>query len=113
MNRAWKRWIPAGVVTAVIASVAIAVPFAANAADHLPAKTPEQVLALVAQSKVTSLSGTVEQTSNLGLPQLPSTGAGSDSAASSALSLLSSSYTARIYLDGTTRVRAQVMDRLA
>lgn len=113
MNRVWKRWVPAGVAAAVIASAAIAVPLTASAAVDLPAKTPQQVLALVAQSHVSSLSGTIEQTSNLGLPQLPTTGTGSDSAASSALSLLSSSYTARIYLDGPARVRAQVMDKLA
>jgi outer membrane lipoprotein-sorting protein len=113
MNRAWKRWVPAGVVTVVIASVAISLPFAANAAVHLPTKTPEQVLALVAQSSVTTLSGTVQQTSDLGLPQLPTTGTGAESSASSILGLLSSSYTARIYLDGPTRMRAQVMDKLA
>ncbi|WP_394769569.1 outer membrane lipoprotein carrier protein LolA [Lacisediminihabitans sp.] len=113
MNRAWKRWVPAGVVAAVIASAAIAVPLTASAAVDLPAKTPQQVLALVAQSHVRSLSGTIEQTSNLGLPQLPTTGSGSDSAASSALGLLSSSYSARVYLDGPTKARAQVMDKLA
>ncbi|HEY8914514.1 LolA family protein [Lacisediminihabitans sp.] len=113
MNRAWKRWVPAGVVAAVIASAAIAVPLTASAAVDLPAKTPQQVLALLAQSHVASLSGTIEQTSNLGLPQLPTTGTGSDSVASSALSLLSSSYTARVYLDGPTKARAQVMDKLA
>ena len=113
MNRAWKRWVPAGVITALVASAAIAVPFVASAAVDLPAKTPQQVLALVAQSKVGAFSGTVEQTSNLGLPQLPTTGTGADSAASSVLSLLSSSYTARIYRDGPTRVRAQVLDKLA
>ncbi|MCU1525508.1 MAG: hypothetical protein JWO18_2402 [Microbacteriaceae bacterium] len=113
MNRLVLRWVPTALATAVIASVAIAVPVAANAAVDLPAKTPQQVLELVGQSSVKDFSGTVEQSSKLGLPALPMTGTGANSSASSALSVLAGSYTARVYVDGATRTRFQIMDKLA
>lgn len=113
MTRVWLRWLPAAVVPAVIAAVAITVPLTASAEVNLPAKTPEQVLTMVGQSTGKSFSGMLEQTSQLGLPQLPTSGAGSNSAVSSALNLLTGSYTARVYLDGPTNARAQVMDKLA
>ncbi|MET4781558.1 DUF2092 domain-containing protein [Glaciihabitans sp. UYNi722] len=113
MNRSVVRWVPAVVAAVAIASVAIAVPVAANAAANLPTKTPQQVLELVGQSSVKDFSGTLEQSSKLGLPELPSTGAGSSSSASSALSVLVGSYTARVYVDGATKTRFQIMDKLA
>ena len=109
MNRAWLRWLPAVVVPGVIAAGMLALPSPAGAAS-LPVKTGEQVLAMVAESSVRSLSGTLEQTANLGLPQLPAgeSAAGADPA--SALDLLTGSHTARIYVDGPTNARLQVMD---
>ncbi|RFA13545.1 hypothetical protein B7R22_12840 [Subtercola boreus] len=140
MSTVWKRWIPAAVAGVVVAGAAVAVPLSAGATSGLPEKSPQEVLALVAGSTVTAFSGTVEQTSDLGLPTLPSgTGSGSGSAstsgaastsdasgsdgsagtaaaASSALDLLTGTHTARVYVDGTTgsgNLRVQVLDRLA
>jgi outer membrane lipoprotein-sorting protein len=101
------------VAVGVVASVAITVPMVAQASATLPSKTPAQVIALVAGSHVSAFSGTVEQTSNLGLPSLPSTGPGSSSQVASTLSLLTGSHSVRVYIDGATRERAQVMDQLA
>ncbi|MCU1585736.1 MAG: hypothetical protein JWM49_2292 [Microbacteriaceae bacterium] len=113
MTRSWVRWIPAMAVPVLIASAAVAVPLSANAAVSLPDKSPQQLLALVADAKVTALSGTIQQTSDLGLPQLPDTGAGAGSTASSLLELLSGSHTARVYMDGRTNLRMQILDKLA
>jgi len=123
MTRPWLRWLPAAVVPAVIAAGALVTAFQAGAAVELPAKTPEQVLAMVAAHQVHDLSGTLEQTSDLGLPQLPSSGPSSDSSSANSssansstaniLDLLTSPHTARIYLDGPANVRVQVMDTLA
>jgi outer membrane lipoprotein-sorting protein len=113
MSRTWLRWMPAVAVPVLLASAAVAVPVAANASVDLPAKTPSQVLALLAGEKVTALSGTLTQTSNLGLPSLPTSGVGSDASATSALELVTGSHTARVYLDGRTNLRVQVMDTLA
>jgi outer membrane lipoprotein-sorting protein len=111
MKRAWLKWMPALAVPVLIASVAVAVPVAANAAVNLPTKTPSQVLALAAGEKVTALSGTLSQTSNLGLPEIPTTGA--DASAGSAIELLTGSHTARIFVDGSTKQRVQVLDTMA
>ena len=113
VTRPWMRWLPAAVVPAVIAGGALVTAFQAGAAVELPAKTPEQVLAMVASHQVHDLSGTLEQTSDLGLPQLPGNGPSSDSSTAGALELLSAPHTARIYLDGPSNVRIQVMDTLA
>ncbi len=111
MSRTWLKWMPAVAVPVLIASAAVAVPLSANAAVNLPTKTPAQVLALAAGEKVTALAGTISQTSSLGLPELPVTGA--DASAGSALELLTGSHTARIFMDGSTKQRVQVLDSMA
>jgi outer membrane lipoprotein-sorting protein len=119
MSKSVSRWIPAVVATALIATATVAIPLNANAVSPLASKTPQQVLQLALNSSVRSLSGTVEQTSNLGIPSLSNVGAagaashGSQSSVESALSLLTGTYSARVYLDGDTKARVQVMDKLA
>jgi outer membrane lipoprotein-sorting protein len=111
MKRTWLKWMPAIAVPVLIASAAVAVPLSANAAVSLPSKTPAQVLALAAGEKVTALSATVKQTSSLGLPELPTTG--TDASAGSAIELLTGSHTARVFADGSTKQRVQVLDTMA
>lgn len=109
------RWLPAIVVPAAIAAGAIAIPIAAGAAD-LPVKSPSDVLRLVASSDTKAFSGTVQQTSDLGLPSIPKMGGGSsstDSSIASTLSLLMGDHTAKVYVDGPTKVRVQLLDQLA
>ncbi len=118
MSVSFSRWIPAGIAVVVVAAGAIAVPIAANAASALAPKSAEQVLAMIGSSKVDAFSGELVTTSNLGLPSLPSGIGGASSSSSTAgvasiLSLLSSPQTARIYVDGTTKERVQVVSSLA
>ncbi|WP_104091624.1 hypothetical protein [Arthrobacter sp. GMC3] len=119
MSSRWLRWMPAAAMPVVVAAVVLAGPLQATAPVSLPAKTPEQVMALVAGSKVQALSGTVAETVDLGLPQLPAMGAGasSDSPSGAAmdqlLGLLTSPQTVRVYLDGATNQRVQLMNTLA
>jgi hypothetical protein len=120
-RRAWLRWVPAVAAPAVIAAGVLAGTIPARAGDPLPAKTPAEVLALVGGHdeghKPHSFSGTIEQSSDLGLPELPeagpSSGPASAGGAASVFELLSGQHTARVYMDGKTKVRIQVMDRLA
>ncbi|MGO4690040.1 LolA family protein [Glaciibacter sp. 2TAF33] len=115
------RWMPALVVPVVIVSGALVLPLTANAASDLPDKTPQEVLALVGESSVTALSGTVEQTSKLGLPELPATdpsnkpglSSGSAMDAASLLELLTGSHRARVYLNGPDQAHVQILDQLA
>ena len=113
MTRKWLRWLPAVAVPAVIAAGALTGSLPASAGDPLPAKTPEQVLQLIAQHGAPALSGTLEQSSELGLPELPKTSAGPDSSSTAWLELLTGPHTARVYRDGPDNARIQVMDRLA
>lgn len=117
MNRAWLRWVPAAAVPAVIAAGVLAGSIPARAGDPLPEKTPAQVLALLGEHKTKTLSGTMEQTSELGLPELPATGPSSGPAAAGGIAsiaeLLTGTHTARVYLDGPAKVRIQLVDRLA
>ena len=115
MRSARLRWLPALVVPAVIGIGALVGTSQAGAAVNLPDKSPEEVLALMAQADVQAMSGTLRQTSELGLPKLPDEGpqAQGGGQAGAVLELLTGSHTARVYLDGPDRLRAQVMDTLA
>ena len=141
-SRRNARWIPAIAAPIAIGVAVVLVPMQANAAVDLPDLTPEELLEFAASSDVEALSGTIEQTSELGLPDLAGlTGAmgggaggsgsdgvapdgdvdpadGGDAASASAtdledlISLATGTHTARVYLDGTN-ARIQVLDQLA
>ena len=111
------RWLPAVIAPALVVGGVIAIPAIANAVATPPDKTPHEVLALIADAEDAAYSGTVEQTSDLGLPELPKVGPGSSStgtdATSTALDLLAADHTARVFVDGPSRQRLQVLDTLA
>lgn len=111
MMRRGLRWLPAAVAPVLVAVGVIAAN--ADAGVALPEKSAEEVLALVINSDVRSLSGTIEQASELGLPELPTTGTSAMADAGEWLELLSGSHTARVYLDGMEKARVQVLDTLA
>ncbi len=113
MTRKWLRWIPAVAVPAVIAGGVLAGSLPASAGDPLPARTPEQVLLMIAQHQEKSLSGTLEQSSELGLPQLPQSGPGAGSPDMAWMELLTGPHTARVYLDKPENARVQILDRMA
>jgi outer membrane lipoprotein-sorting protein len=110
------RWLPAAIAPVVVAGAALAWSIPASAAATLPTKTPQQVLELAAGSTVSHLSGTLSETSDLGLPSIPS-GVGSSSSGdigslSNDLQLLTGSHTARVYLNGRTQERVEVTGSL-
>jgi outer membrane lipoprotein-sorting protein len=115
MTRRWLRWVPAVVIPAVVVGGALALPLQAGAAVPLPERSPQDVLTLLAQSDVEAFSGTVQQTSDLGLPALPSL-SGQDAAQGAALGagleVLTTDHTARVFADGPGRLRLQVLDDL-
>jgi outer membrane lipoprotein-sorting protein len=117
MNRAWKRWVPAAAVPAVIAAGVLAGSIPARAGDPLPVKSPAEVLTLLGQHSTRAFSGTLEQVSELGLPDLPAgaptSGPVSAGGPASIIELLTGEHTARIFMDGPAKIRVQVMDRLA
>jgi len=105
------RWaVPAVAVAAtggVIAGSTIAI---AQAAPALPAKTPAQLLAYVtANQRVPPLTGTVVETTSLGLPQLPQV----DSNPTSLSSLLTGSHTVKVYWENAQHFRLAVPQSLS
>src|SRR5215203_1504287 len=115
-RRATRRRVlvwTAGVGVPVLAAAAILVPMAASGAVDLPDKTPAELIEFAAAGDVDALSGTIEQTSELGLPDLGAlTGArGDDSDEGSGdgptaadiddlIALVTGTHTAKVYLDG-------------
>ncbi|PPB49767.1 hypothetical protein C4K88_08900 [Arthrobacter pityocampae] len=116
MNKNW-RWLPAGIVPVVIVTAAVSGSAIAQAQPQLPAKTAQELLEFVATSTDDAYSGTVEQSSDLGLPDLsmatPPGGTSSSDPTSTALELLTADHTAQVYVDGPDRARVQVLDQLA
>jgi outer membrane lipoprotein-sorting protein len=122
MPRTWHRWIPAAAAPVAIGAVVLGGVFATSASADPADKTPQQVLELAASSSVDTFSGTIEQSSNLGLPDVSglggstgSTGSGSSDGSdlSSALELLTASHTLRVYVDGPEQSRVQILDDMA
>lgn len=116
MKKTWLRWLPAGIVPVVILTATVAGPTIADASPQLPDKTAQELLELVSTSADTAYSGTLEQSSELGLPELQgmtSPHGGSTDGPSAALELLTGSHTAQVHIDGTDKARVQVMDQLA
>jgi outer membrane lipoprotein-sorting protein len=108
------RWLPAAAVPVVVAAGVIVLP-AMSAAGDVPNRTPQQVLGLVSSSAAVAFSGTVEQSSNLGLPDLPASdmkGYGSKGEAA-IVDLLTGDHQAKVFSNGSDGERVQVLDRLA
>lgn len=123
-SRPWLRWMPAVAAPALIAALVLAAPLQAAVSPTLPTKTAEQLVAMVAGNDVRALSGTLQQSVDLGLPQLPAVGSGSPQGSSSGsaaatpgmgdvLEFLTTSHTMRIYVDGASRQRLQFLDTMA
>ncbi|WP_159085074.1 LolA family protein [Planctomonas deserti] len=108
-TRRWQRWIPAAVIPVVVVGGALALPLRAGAEVPLPERSPQEVLALLAESDVDTFSGTVEQTSDLGLPSLPSL-SGEEMGLGAGLEVLTADHEVRVYADGPDRFRLQVLD---
>jgi outer membrane lipoprotein-sorting protein len=98
------RWaVPAGVLAITGGSMAAALIPVAQAAPALPAKSAAQLLAdVAARSQVPAFSGTVLETTSLGLPQLP----GAQRNPTSITSLLTGSHTIQVWYASARQYRA-------
>jgi outer membrane lipoprotein-sorting protein len=114
MKSTTLRWLPAAVVPVAVVAAAVAVPAWAATPPQLPEKSAQEVLELIAASSDTAYSGTVEQSSDLGIPELPDVGQGGGSdAVGEALELLTGTNEARVYVGGADTSRIQLMETLA
>jgi outer membrane lipoprotein-sorting protein len=105
--------LAAGVAVSTAALVgALALP--AQAAPAAGTPTAKQLLQKIAASGSAHYSGTITQTSDLGLPQLPAVGPGSaGSDESGVIDLVTAPHKAKVYVDGRSKQRVQVLDQLA
>ena len=100
------RWVVPAVVVAAVAAVGIASAITvAQAAPALPPRTPAQLLAAIAGDggTVPPLTGTVVETADLGIPQLPGSGN-----PNTITSLLAGSHTLKIWYAGPRKLRLAV-----
>lgn len=114
MNSSRLRWLPAAVIPAAIVATAFTVPALADS-PALPERSAQEVLELIAGSTDAAFSGTVQQDSDLGLPDLPDFGPGDGAGdeVSSALEALTGSHEARVFDGGPDTARIQVVDTLS
>jgi len=103
------RWaVPAGAVVVTGGVLAGSLISVAQATPGLPARTPAQLLAEVADSTPPPLTGTVVETASFGLPALPATGN-----PTSLSSLLTGSYTIRVWYSSPGHFRLAVPQSLS
>ena len=102
-----SRWAVPGTAVVVTGAViaALQIP-AAQASPNLPAKTPAQLLASLASDNalVPPMTGTVVETANFGLPQLPQTA----NNPSSLTSLLTGNHTVKVYYQDDKHFRLSI-----
>ena len=107
------RWAVPVVAVAAIGATTFVTSRTASADAGLPARSAAQLLADVSQSRLQSLSGTVVQTADLGLPQIPglagTTGGGGDT---SLTSVVSGTHTWRVWLAGKAQQRLALVGSL-
>ena len=103
------RWlVPAGALVITGACLAGSLISVAQAAPGLPARSPAQLLAQVADSTPPPLTGTVVETASFGLPALPETGN-----PTSLSSLLTGSHTVRVWYASPGHFRLAVPESLS
>jgi outer membrane lipoprotein-sorting protein len=112
-DRPNRRWLVPGVVAAVIAGGAAVVARPAVAEAGLPDRTAADLIADVQKTQVTSFSGTVVQSADLGLPALPTKAAAGDLASTEGLLALGTgSHTWRVWSAGPTASRLALVTEL-
>ncbi|GAB3439916.1 sigma-E factor regulatory protein RseB domain-containing protein [Phycicoccus ginsengisoli] len=111
------RWLAPGAAVVLVGGVALAANHRASADPSLPARSAAQLLVDVQQARLAGLSGTVVQTSNLGLPAIAGLGgaggAEGGSGGSAALSsTIAGTHTWRVWLAGQDKQRLALVGSL-
>src|SRR6202021_3745637 len=103
------RWaVPIGALVVTGAVLAGSLISVAQASPGLPAETPAQLLVQVADAVTPPLTGTVVETTSLGLPSLPGT-----ANPTSIASLLTGSHTVRVWYASKRHFRLAVPGALS
>jgi outer membrane lipoprotein-sorting protein len=110
-DRSW-RWAVPVVVSGIVAAVVV-VPGIASGAGHptLPTRSAQQLLADATTAKPQAMTGTVVETTRLGLPELPSDGRTASSLNWS--NFLTGSHKMQIWLGGPQHQRFALLGQLS
>ncbi|MEO8556217.1 MAG: sigma-E factor regulatory protein RseB domain-containing protein [Actinomycetota bacterium] len=107
------RWaVPAVTAVALVGGGSAIGGLRATADAGLPARTAAQLLVDVQQARLDGLSGTVVQKSDLGLPDLPISGASGGTGSSDLTSLISGTHTMRVWYAGPDKARMALLGTL-
>ena len=107
------RWAVPAVTAVVLVGGGSAIGGLRATADAgLPARTAAQLLVDVQQARLDGLSGTVVQKSDLGLPDLPISGASGGTGSSDLTSLISGTHTMRVWFAGPDKARMALLGTL-
>ncbi len=109
------RWTAPVAAVALVAGGSFVAGRSASADPNLPPVSAEQLLVDVQKARVEGLSGTVVQTSDLGLPEIPGMGggaSGSSSGSSSLTSMVSGTHMWRVWYGGVSRQRLALVGSL-
>jgi outer membrane lipoprotein-sorting protein len=109
-RRPLLRWLlPLAAALLLATAGGIVATISASARDSLAPRSAAQLLVDVQNARTQGLSGTVVQTSDLGLPALPNVGGHSSSDFSS---MVSGSHTLRLWYGGPTKARLALLGDL-
>jgi outer membrane lipoprotein-sorting protein len=110
-SRPALRWlVPAAAVAVVVGGGAAVGTLAATAEPSLPPRTAQQLLVDLQTARLDGLSGTVVQSADLGLPNLPNLSGGSGTANIAAL--LTGTNQLRVWYSGPDKTRVALMGTL-
>ena len=116
IKRVSRLWVPV-LAIAVIAAGSVVPSLVGSAGaspPDLPPLTPAELLAKARTAQVTALSGTIQLTSNLGLPSLDSlTALGGGGSSTSIAALLAGKHSVQVWIDGTDHARIATVAPLA
>ena len=109
-----SRWALPAAAVVVIGGIALAANQSASADPTLPHRSAAQLLSDVQQAKLSPISGTVVQTSNLGLPQLPGVSNDTGPAAGPATlaSAVSGTHTWRLWYASPQQARVAMLGNM-
>lgn len=102
------RWLAPLAAVLVVGGTGGIVAVSASADPPLEPRTAEQLLVDLQQAEVDGLSGTVVQTSNLGIPEIPGSG-GSHGSDSSLTSMVSGTHTLKVWYAGPDKARLALL----
>jgi outer membrane lipoprotein-sorting protein len=111
MNSRRLRWAVPAVIATGVAAAAITTNNGAGASEqpNLPTMSVARLLTAVQHAHPADLSGTIVETANLGLPNLPEGDLGGAGGGLSVQSLLTGSHTMRVWYAGPNQQRVAVL----